>query len=293
MNHTPPSARTIRTPGPTVSRAGRARRVLLAVVGVSAVSISSSTPSSPSAGAATGATVNAATNASFGTVLADAQGLALYTLPSDHNGMSTCSSGCTQVWPALTVPAGTTPTAGSGVTGTVAAVLQANGTYQVTYNGSPLYTFVGDTAPGQATGNGVGGFSVVKLPTPAAPTPAPTAPPTPTPAPTAPPPPKPVSTSASTPAPAPASSGAASGTPSPNAPTASSSAGQAVSPAVAASASSSNSAGTSGALAVTGPGPALVWMAIVGAGLIAISFSMLAFVGDRKRLGRRALRVAS
>ena len=83
---------------------------------------------------------------------ADAEGFALYTFPSDHNGMSTCTGACVSVWPALTVPAGTTPTAGTGVTGTVASVLQANGTYQVTYNGSPLYTFVGRHAAGRGHG---------------------------------------------------------------------------------------------------------------------------------------------
>jgi len=116
-----------------------------------------------SAAYAAGATVDIATTASFGTVLTDAQGFALYTFPSDHNGMSACTGACVSVWPALTVPAGTTPTAGTGVSGTVASVLQANGTYQVTYNGAPLYTFVGDTTAGAVTGNNVGGFKVVQV----------------------------------------------------------------------------------------------------------------------------------
>jgi len=59
----------------------------------------------------------------------------------------------------LNIPAGTVATGGPGVTGTVGAATQSNGTLQVTYNGSPLYTFVSDTAPGQVTGDGVTGFS--------------------------------------------------------------------------------------------------------------------------------------
>ena len=47
------------------------------------------------------------------------------------------------------------------MTGTLGASLQSNGTFQVTYDGSPLYTFVGDTTPGQVTGQGITGFSVV------------------------------------------------------------------------------------------------------------------------------------
>ena len=42
-------------------------------------------------------------------------------------------------------------------------VLQSNSTYQVTYNGAPLYTFVGDTTPGQVSGNNIGGFTVVQV----------------------------------------------------------------------------------------------------------------------------------
>ena len=90
--------------------------------------------------------------------------MALYTYAPDqgHSGMSTCTGSCLQAWPALTVPSGTVPTGGTGVTGTLAAVKQANGTYQVTYDGSPLYTFVQDSTPGQVTGNGVARFSVAK-----------------------------------------------------------------------------------------------------------------------------------
>ena len=66
------------------------------------------------------------------------------------------------MWPPLTVPAGTTPTGGSGFTGTLAAVKQPNGTYQVTYNGAPVYTYASDSS-GSLNGNGVGGFTVVKV----------------------------------------------------------------------------------------------------------------------------------
>jgi predicted lipoprotein with Yx(FWY)xxD motif len=124
----------------------------------------STTQSPKSKGSGSSATVKVASNATFGDVLVNASGMALYTYAPDqgHGGMSTCSGSCLQAWPALTVPAGSVPTGGTGVTGTLAAVKQANGTYQVTYDGSPLYTFVQDTTPGQVTGNGLAGFSVAK-----------------------------------------------------------------------------------------------------------------------------------
>jgi predicted lipoprotein with Yx(FWY)xxD motif len=45
------------------------------------------------------------------------------------------------------------PTAGPGVTGKLGTIKRPNGALEATYNGHPLYTYVGDTAPGQAKGN--------------------------------------------------------------------------------------------------------------------------------------------
>jgi predicted lipoprotein with Yx(FWY)xxD motif len=117
----------------------------------------------PTVAWATTPTVLVTTNATFGPVLTTGSGFALYTLDTDHNGQSTCHGGCAAVWPPLTVPSGTVPSRGPGVTGTVGVSLQTNGTDQVTYNGSPLYSFVSDTAPGQVTGNGISGFFVATV----------------------------------------------------------------------------------------------------------------------------------
>jgi predicted lipoprotein with Yx(FWY)xxD motif len=240
---------------------------------------------------AAGSTVDVTTTTNFGAVLTNTQGFALYTYPSDHDGMSACNASCLAVWPAVTVATGTTPTAGPGVNGTVAAVVQSDGTDQVTYNGSPLYTFVGDTSPGEVTGNNVGGFLVATVAA------APTAPTTPAPtsfAPTSLAPTTPAPTTAGT-SPAPASSPAA-----PTSPVAPS--GTSTSPVVApgpAAATSSSGATASAAaatsatssppsLAATGPGPGLVWMVVVGVGLIALSLAMLVVFGDRGRAARRA-----
>ena len=46
-------------------------------------------------------------------------------------------------------------TAGAGVTGKLATIKRSDGSVQATYNGHPLYTYVADTAPGQAKGNGL------------------------------------------------------------------------------------------------------------------------------------------
>jgi len=233
------------------------------------------------AASAAGSTVNVATTATFGPILTDAQGLALYTFSMDQGGMSNCTGSCLTVWPPLTVPAGTAPTAGTGVTGTVAAVLQANGTYQVTYNGAPLYTFATDTA-GQVTGNGVGGFSVVKVAAPPTPT---TVPPT-TAAPAPP----------TTPTTRPASTNTTGGGPTPTVAATVPAVAPAVSPSAASSATTAPGTSGSGitptALAVTGPGPALMWMVIVGAALVALSLGILVGMGAGGA-GRGARRAAT
>jgi predicted lipoprotein with Yx(FWY)xxD motif len=117
----------------------------------------------PTAAGAGTPTVGVVTNPTYGQILVDAQGKALYTYAGDSGSVATCTGSCAAVWPPLVVPAGTAATAGPGVTGTVGIALQPDGHDQVTYDGAPLYDYVGDAAPGQVTGNGVGGFSVVNV----------------------------------------------------------------------------------------------------------------------------------
>jgi len=83
-------------------------------------------------------------------VLVDSQGMTLYWFAIDTSSASKCSGSCAHYWPPVTGPV----TAGSGVTGTVSTITRSDGTKQATYMGHPLYTYVGDKSPGQATGNG-------------------------------------------------------------------------------------------------------------------------------------------
>jgi predicted lipoprotein with Yx(FWY)xxD motif len=87
--------------------------------------------------------------------VAGSNGMTVYTFTKDvkDSGASACTGGCLTKWPALTVAAGATPVAGSGVTGKLATITRADdGTLQVTYNGLPLYFYQNDKAPGDATG---------------------------------------------------------------------------------------------------------------------------------------------
>lgn len=142
----------------------RARRILLCLAAPATGLIAGL--SSPAA-ASSGPTVTVAVT-SVGPTLVDGAGMALYVYSGDHDATATCTGACAEAWPPLTIPTGTHPTSGTTVTGTVGASPQPNGPLQVTYDGHPLYTFVGDTSPGQVNGDGSAGFSVVKVaPSPA------------------------------------------------------------------------------------------------------------------------------
>ena len=111
---------------------------------------SSAAPAS-SAPAAAGSSALKTAKIGGATVVTNAKGLTLYWLVPDTATTSKCSGSCATFWPPVKGPA----TAGTGVTGTLATITRADGSVQATYNGHPLYTYVGDHAAGQASGDGL------------------------------------------------------------------------------------------------------------------------------------------
>jgi predicted lipoprotein with Yx(FWY)xxD motif len=105
--------------------------------------------------------VKSASN-SLGTILVDSQGITLYHLSGEQNGKFICtSSACIGVWHPLIAPSSGTP---GGEVGSLGTVKRPEGTVQVTYKGTPLYTFTGDKQAGETKGQGikdVGTWSVV------------------------------------------------------------------------------------------------------------------------------------
>ena len=129
----------------------------LAAAALMIAACGSSTPSARSAGAAPAATTGSGGSALKTTtiggvaVLTNAQGFTLYWFVPDTSTTSNCNGSCATFWPPVKGPA----TAGPGVTGTLATITRADGSTQATYDGHPLYTYKGDTAPGQDKGNGL------------------------------------------------------------------------------------------------------------------------------------------
>ena len=134
----------------------------LTVLAVAACASSSSTSSLPPSTStpAAGSTASPAASSSGTTlktttidgtqVVTNSAGMTLYWFVLDTSTKSNCTGTCASYWPPVAGPA----TAGSGVTGTLGVITRSGGTMQATYDGHPLYTYVGDTAPGQNKGNG-------------------------------------------------------------------------------------------------------------------------------------------
>jgi predicted lipoprotein with Yx(FWY)xxD motif len=132
----------------------------------SAAAGSSSTGSAGNAGASSSAsssvTVSAKSVSGLGTVLVNQKGQTLYMLTSEKGGKITCtaSNGCLHAWPEINLPSGVTAAkAGSGVQSSLLGTVKGGaGKTEVTYNGWPLYTFIGDSSAGTAKGQGLNNF---------------------------------------------------------------------------------------------------------------------------------------
>ena len=109
-----------------------------------ASSSSSSSPAAASSSSLKTATIGGAT------VLTSAKGFTLYSFAPDTPTKSNCNGACAAAWPPVKGPATAT-----GVKGTFGTIKRSDGSTQATFDGHPLYTFVGDTAPGQNKGNGL------------------------------------------------------------------------------------------------------------------------------------------
>ena len=141
-----------------VSGLGIGRRALPLVGAVSVIAIaltavfvaSPKTPPPVATGGSSGQQLDARTVGGKD-VLTDSKGLTLYTFAPDSVNKSVCYGDCATYWP----PVPGHMSAGPGVTGTIGTISRTDGTTQATYDGHPLYTYIGDHGPGTASGNNI------------------------------------------------------------------------------------------------------------------------------------------
>ena len=93
-------------------------------------------------------------NLRIGTILTDERGMTFYMLNNDGSGVSTCTDACSSVWPPAWAPQDSIQL-GSTLPGSLGATARGDDTWQLTYNGKPLYFFAQDVFPGDAHGQGV------------------------------------------------------------------------------------------------------------------------------------------
>jgi predicted lipoprotein with Yx(FWY)xxD motif len=114
------------------------------------------TAAAPKTSSGASATIGVA-NTSLGLILVNSAGRTLYLFKADSGSMSACTGACASAWPPLLATG--TPTAGTGLTASkLATITRSGGSQQVTYNGHPVYLYIGDKKAGEVNGQGVTAF---------------------------------------------------------------------------------------------------------------------------------------
>ena len=139
-----PAGLRARVPGTGVAAAA------VAAVSVAALAVlgASVAVAGPPAAAAAGGSLET-THIGGVTVVTNATGRTLYWFAPDTATRSACYGTCAAYWP----PVRGAVIAGPGATGRLGTITRSDGSVQATYDGHPLYTYIGDTAKGQANGN--------------------------------------------------------------------------------------------------------------------------------------------
>lgn len=145
--------------------------IVSACGGTTATGSTQSTPTVASTPVATPTTASASTvetaqvtvNGKATTILTNAQGMTLYYFTPDTAAKTACTGNCAKAWPPLVFTGSGTPASATTLPGTLGVLNGANGN-QVEYSGYLLYTFSGDSAPGQIKGEGLFGKWYVATP---------------------------------------------------------------------------------------------------------------------------------
>lgn len=99
--------------------------------------------------AANGNNPTSSRTTSVGNILTDKSGMTLYIFTRDTAGVSNCAGNCAVNWPPFMADEGAT---GSGK---FSIITRGDGARQWAYDGMPLYYWIGDSQPGDTTGQGV------------------------------------------------------------------------------------------------------------------------------------------
>jgi len=132
-----------------IARAARLTAAALGVAALVLLGVAVANATAPAPAATSTGTALKTTTIDGRTVLTNGKGFTLYSFAPDTPTTSKCYGSCAAYWP----PVIGSSAAGAGLPGKAGTIKRTDGSLQLTYNGHPLYTYIGDSAPGQATGN--------------------------------------------------------------------------------------------------------------------------------------------
>lgn len=139
--------------------AGLAARILAFMALVLAVGLAAAqTPATPATKATPTTELKVApASGNVAEHITDAEGRSVYLFTNDTSKMSNCTDQCATTWPPVMASSATAmPKVGTGLESSMLGTIErADGTYQLTYNGWPLYYYSRDTKAGDTTGQGV------------------------------------------------------------------------------------------------------------------------------------------
>ena len=149
----PPTGRTTTKRSIVTATVLAGAGLALAACGSSATTGSSGQASNAAATTQSGIHV---AKTSLGKVLVDPKGFTVYMFAADSMNKSNCNAACLHYWPPVKPQASGMKSA--GITGKLGSTKTPTGQPIATINGMPLYTYVGDHAPGNVNGQGFNGF---------------------------------------------------------------------------------------------------------------------------------------
>jgi predicted lipoprotein with Yx(FWY)xxD motif len=130
--------------------------VLVAGCGGGGSSATATNSETSAGGGGGGMTVSASEVSGLGDVLVDSEGFTVYKFAKDQGSTSSCYGACEQNWPPVIAKG--QPSGEGEMTSQLGTTKRKDGTMQVTFAGHPLYTYAGDSEPGEANGNGLNFF---------------------------------------------------------------------------------------------------------------------------------------
>jgi predicted lipoprotein with Yx(FWY)xxD motif len=133
--------------------------IVIAAVAVAVFAIGGGNARANQSQAAAGSAISVRST-SLGKTLVDANGRTLYLFEGDRADVSTLSAAGAAVWPRF-VSAGPVKAENGAQAALIGTTTSPTGVMQVTYEGHPLYYYVGDSSPGSTRGQSLNEFGAL------------------------------------------------------------------------------------------------------------------------------------